>query len=155
MIGILYVLCFLVAILPFIMRLFFTSLSGGGEEVAVIAQTWLYPLDMGAIGMLVGAIHILFLKQGRHTVPWSEYKHVATDSFVAFMFGGGFLLMAIAPIDQTLGEYVRFLAPYFIGGAPAQFGVWIVLSILAIPAYIALELGLRRMERSYEYIEQS
>ena len=151
MTGILYLQCFLVAILPFIMRLFFTSFSGGGEEVSVMAQTWLYPLDMGAISMLVGALHILFLRQGRNTVPWEEYKHIATDGFVAFFTAGGFLLSAIAPANQTLGEYISLFAPYFFGGAPAKFGVWIVLIIIAIPFYIALELGLRRMERSYEY----
>ena len=154
MTGILYMLCFLVAIMPFIMRLFFTSLSGGDETVAHIAQTWLYPLDMGAISILVGAIHVLFLKQGRNTVPWPEYKHTATDGFSAFVFGSGFLLMAMAPTDQTLGEYILFFDQFFLGGAPAQFGVWIVLIILAIPAYIIMELGLRRMERSYEYYNQ-
>lgn len=152
--GILYMLCFLVAILPFIMRLFFSSLSGGGEEISVIAQTWLYPLDMGIISMLVCALHILFLKQGKGTVPWSEYKHMATDGFTAFVSGGGFLLSAIAPIDQTLGELVWFFAPYFFADAPAKLGVWLLLFIFAIPAYIVIEFGLRRVERSYEFTEQ-
>ena len=153
MTGILYLLCFLVAILPFIMRLFFTSLSGGGEEVSVMAQTWLYPLDMGTIGMLVCVLHILFLRQGRNTVPWEEYKHIATDGFGASVFGGGFLLSAIAPVDQTLGEFLWVLASTFLADIPAKFGVWIVLIVIAIPVYIVMELGLRRMERSYQYPE--
>ena len=153
MTGILYVMCFLVAIMPFIMRLFFNSLSGGGEEVAVMAQTWLYPLDMGAIGMLVCALHVLFVKQGKNTVPWEEYKHIATDGLVAFVMGAGFLLMAIAPADQTLGELLSFLAGTFLSNVPAKFGVWIVLIILSIPVYVVMELGLRRMERSYQYPE--
>jgi len=149
--GILYLSCFLVAILPFIMRLFFSSLSGGGEEVSVFAQTWLYPLDMGFLSILVGGLHILFLRQGRNTVPWDEYKHIATDGFGAFIFGGGFILSAIAPGNLTLGEYIELFAPYFFGAAPAKFGVWIVLIIIAIPIYVVMEIGLRRMQRSYEY----
>jgi hypothetical protein len=149
--GILYLECFLVAILPFIMRLFFTSMSGGGEEVAVMAQTWLYPLDMGFISVLVGAIHILFLKQGRNTVVWEEYKHIATDGFAAFVFGGGFLLSAIAPVDQTLADILWFIDLSFLPDIPAKFGVWILLIILSIPVYIIMEFALRRMERSYQY----
>ena len=100
--GILYVSCFLIAILPFIMRLFFTGFSGGTEEVALVAQEWLYPLDMGAISVLVASLHVLFLKQGRGRVPWSEYKHIATDGYAAFVFGAGFLLSAFASATQTM-----------------------------------------------------
>ncbi len=152
-IGILYILCFLVAILPFIMRLFFSGMFGGATEVGVIAQTWLYPLDMGIISTLVGGLHVLFLKQGRNTVPWSEYKHIATDGFSAFIFGTGFLLFAVAPIDQTLGDILWFYVPNAIADIPAKFGVWLLLIIIAIPIYIVIELGLRRMERSYDYPE--
>jgi hypothetical protein len=149
--GILYMLCFLVAILPFIMRLFFSGMFGGGEEVALMAQTWLYPLDIGLIGMLVFSLHLLFMKQGKNTVPWSEYKHMATDAFTAFVLGGGFLLMAVVPNDQTLRDLLWFLSPSVIPDIPAKFGVWIILIICAIPIYIVVEFGLRRMERSYEY----
>ena len=149
--GILYLVCFLVAILPFIMRLFFTSLSGGGEEVAVMAQTWLYPLDMGAISMLVCALHVLFIKQGKNTVPWEEYKHIAKDGLAAFIFGGGFLLMTTVTVDQTLGDIIWFLDLSFLPDIPAKFGVWIVLVVLAIPVYIVIEYALRKMERSYQY----
>jgi hypothetical protein len=152
--GILYMMCFLVAILPFIMRLFFSGMFGGEEEIALVAQAWLYPLDMGAISILVGSLHMLFLRQGRNTVPWSDYKHIAKDGYSAFVFGGGFLLMAIVSVDQTLGDLVSFLAPYSIGDIPAKIGVWILLIICAVPVYILAELGLRRMERSYEYTEQ-
>jgi len=152
--GILYMLCFLVAILPFIMRLFFSSMFGGGEEIALFAQTWLYPLDMGIISMLVCTLHILFMKQGRNTVPWSEYTHMAKDGFSAFIIGGGFLLTAITPIDQTLGDLLWFLAPYVIADIPAKIGVWFILIILAIPVYIVIEFGLRRVQRSYEFTEQ-
>lgn len=151
MTGILYIICFLVAILPFIMRLFFTGMYGGTEEVAVLAQIWLYPLDMGAISVLVGGLHILFLMQGRGAVPWSEYKHIATDGYSAFVFGGGWLLTAVAPADMTMGEFLTFPFPEFLAGAPAKFGVLVVLIFLAAIVYGVLELGLRRMERSYEY----
>jgi hypothetical protein len=150
-VGILYILCFLVAILPFIMRLFFSSMFGGGEEVALMAQTWLYPLDMGFISMLVCILHLLFLKQGRNTVPWPEYKHIAKDGFAAVVIGGGFLLTAIVSVDLTLGDLLPFLAPYAFAGIPAKIGVWFILIIVAIPVYIVIALGLRRMERSYEY----
>jgi hypothetical protein len=153
-VGILYMMCFLVAILPFIMRLFFSGMFGGEEEIALVAQGWLYPLDMGAISILVGSLHVLFLRQGRNTVPWSDYKHIATDGYTAFVFGVGFLLMAIVSVEQTLGDLVWFLASYSIGGIPAKIGVWILVIICAIPVYIPVKLAVRRMKRSYEYIEQ-
>jgi hypothetical protein len=151
MAGILYIVCFLVAILPFIMRLFFSSMYGGATEVSVIAQTWLYPLDMGIISILVCGLHVLFLRQGQNTVPWSEYKHIATDGFSALIFGTGFLLSAIAPIDQTLGDMLWFSLPDPFTDIPAKFGVWFILIIIAIPVYIVIEMYLRRLERSYEY----
>jgi hypothetical protein len=128
---------------------------GGATEVSVIAQTWLYPLDMGIISILVCGLHVLFLKQGRNTVPWPEYKHIATDGFSALIFGTGFLLSAVAPIDQTLGELLWFFVPDPFAGLPAKFGVWFILIIIAIPVYIIFELYLRRMERSYEYTVES
>ena len=152
--GILYILCFLVAILPFIMRLFFTNLYGGSEEIALVAQLWLYPLDMGTMSILVGVLHILFLGQGRNTVPWDEYKHIATDGYAAFVFGLGFLLTAFAPADQTLGEYLFFSVPSPFADIPAKFGVWFVLILVAAVAYLPVALALRRMERSYKYEEE-
>jgi hypothetical protein len=149
--GILYLSCFLVAILPFIMRLFFTSLSGGTEEVALIAQTWLYPLDMGAISILVASLHVLFLRQGRGTVPWSEYKHIATDGYAAFVFGAGFLLSAFAPATLALADLLFFSIPSPFAEIPAKLGVWFILVFLAAIVYVPLELALRRMERTYEY----
>jgi uncharacterized membrane protein len=149
--GILYSLCFLVAILPFIMRLFFTGLYGGTEEVALTAQLWLYPLDMGTISILVGVVHMLFLRQGRNTVPWDEYKHIATDGYAAFIFGLGFLFTALAPADQTLGDYLFFSIPSPFADMPAKIGVWFILILIAVIVYVPVELTLRRTERSYEY----
>jgi len=151
--GILYILCFLVAILPFIMRLFFTSLSGGTEEVAIVAQQWLYPLDMGTISILVASLHMLFLKQGRGKVPWDEYKHMVTDGYAAFVFAGGFLLSAIAPATLTLADLLFFPIPSPFAELNAKFGVWFILVFIAAIVYVPVELALRRMERTYEYRE--
>jgi uncharacterized membrane protein len=151
--GILYLLCFLVAILPFIMRLFFSGMYGGTPEVSVVAQTWLYPLDMGAISLLVCSLHLLFLKQGRGSVPWEEYRHIAVDGFSAVVFGAGFFLTAVAPLDKTLGDLLMFSIPSPFADIPAKIGIWFPLMIVAIPIWAVVHLSLRKMERSYHYGE--
>ncbi|NHJ14235.1 MAG: hypothetical protein EAX95_11200 [Candidatus Thorarchaeota archaeon] len=155
MAGILYILCFLVAILPFIMRLFFSGFFGEAGEVSVLAQTWLYPLDMGSISMLVGSLHVLFLNQGRGRVLWEEYKHIATDGYAAFVIGGGFLLSAAMPNNLTLAEILFFSIPSPLADIPAKIGVWFIVVLLAVIVYIPVGLGLSRMERSYSYTEQA
>ena len=149
--GILYLLCFLVAILPFIMRLFFTGMYGGTPEVSLIAQTWLYPLDMGAISLLVFGLHMLFLKQGRGSVPWEEYRHIAKDGFAASIFGVGFLLTAVAPLEQTFADLLMFSIPPPLADVPAKIGIWFLLIVAAIPVWVVIHLSLKRLERSYHY----
>ena len=73
--GILFALCFLVAILPFIMRLFFINMYGGTPEVAAFALVTLYPLDMGAMSLLVGLLHLLFLQEGACDEPHFLFLH--------------------------------------------------------------------------------
>ncbi|NHI83145.1 MAG: hypothetical protein EAX81_02405 [Candidatus Thorarchaeota archaeon] len=153
--GILYILCLLVAILPFIMRLFFSGFIGESGEVSFLAQTWLYPLDMGSIGMLVGSLHVLFLNQGRGRVPWEEYKHVVTDGYTAFVLGGGFLLSAAIPNNLTLADILFFSIPSPFADITAKIGVWFIVVLLAVIVYIPIELGLRGIEKSYTYTGQA
>ena len=132
--------------MPFIMRLYVSGMFGGPEEVVILAQTMLYPLDMGAIGMLVGSMHVLFLKQARTRTPWEDYKHIASDSVTAFILGFGFLIMAFIPTDMTLAQLVPIGFPATIGNIPAQFGIWLIVAIVGTLAYVVVELALRRMQ---------
>ncbi len=149
----LWVLCFLVAILPFIMRLFFSGTFGGAEEVATFASLLLYPLDMGAIALLVGLLHVLFLKQGRSGTPWSDYKHIASDSIFAFILGVGFLFSAFLPVTMTFGELLPLGLPVTIALIPARFGIWIIIFLAAIPVYLIMEIIFRRMTPIKEDID--
>jgi uncharacterized membrane protein len=142
---ILFALCFLVAILPFIMRLFFTNMYGGLPEVATFALVTLYPLDIGAIGLLVGLLHLLFIKQARARTPWPDYKHIASDSVFALALGSGFLLSAAIPPTMTFGELLPIGIPVPLATLPARFGIWIPLTIVCVVLFIAVEVALRRM----------
>lgn len=144
--GILLPLCFLVAILPFIMRLFFTNMYGGTPEVATFALVTLYPLDMGVIGLLVGFLHLLFLKQARARTPWADNKHIASDTVGVLALGSGFLISAAIPTTMTFGELLPIVLPPTLAAFPARFGIWIPIIIICIVIYIAVEVALRRMQ---------
>jgi hypothetical protein len=144
--GILFPLCFLVAILPFIMRLFFTNMYGGTPDIATLALVTLYPLDMGAIGLFVGLLHLLFLKQARARTPWADYKHIASDSVGVLALGSGFLISAAIPATMTFGELFPIGLPAQLATLPARFGIWIPIIIICIVIYITVEIALRRMQ---------
>jgi uncharacterized membrane protein len=144
--GILFLLCFLVAILPFIMRLFFTNMYGGTPEVAAFALVTLYPLDIGAIGLFVGVLHLLFLKQARARTPWADYKHITSDSVAALALGAGFLIFAAIPPTMTFGELLPIGLPPSLVALPARFGIWIPIGIICVIVFIAVEVMLRRMQ---------
>ena len=146
--GTLFVLCFLVAILPFIMRLFFTNMYGGTPEVAEFALVTLYPLDIGAIGLLVGFLHLLFIKQARARTPWADYKHIASDSVAAEAVGVGFLITALIPPTMVFGELLPIGLPPLLASLPARFGIWIPIVIISIIIFVAVEVTLRRMQSS-------
>ncbi|MFW9986049.1 MAG: hypothetical protein ACFFDJ_05770 [Candidatus Odinarchaeota archaeon] len=146
--GILFGLCFLVAILPFIMRLFFTNMYGGTPEVATLALVTLYPLVMGAIGLLVGLLHLLFLKQARVRTPWDDYKHIASDSVAALALGSGFLITALIPPTMIFGELLPIGLPPPLATLPARFGIWIPIAIICVILFIVVEVALRRMQPS-------
>ena len=146
LLGILFALCFLVALLPFIMRLFFIHMYGGTPEVAAFALVTLYPLDMGAIGLFVGVLHILFLKQARARTPWADYKHIASDSVAALALGSGFLISAAIPPTMTFAELLPIGLPPPLDSLPARFGVWIPLAIICIIVFIGVEVALRRIQ---------
>jgi uncharacterized membrane protein len=148
LIGILFALCFLVALLPFIMRLFFTHMYGGTPEVAAFALVTLYPLDMGALSLLVGVLHLLFLKQARARTPWADYKHIASDSVAALALGAGFLVTAVIPPIMTFGELFPIGLPPPLDTFPARFGIWIPIVIISIIIFVAVEVTLRRMRPS-------
>ena len=146
--GILFALCFLVAILPFIMRLFFTNMYGGTPAVAAFALVTLYPLDIGAIGLLVGLLHLLFLQQARVRTPWADYKHIASDSVAALALGSGFLISSVIPPAMTFGELIPIGIPPLLATLPARFGIWIPIGIICIIIFIAVKVVLRRMHPS-------
>ena len=146
LLGILFALCFLVALLPFIMRLFFIHMYGGTPEVAAFALVTLYPLDIGVIGLLVGVLHLLFLKQARARTPWADYKHIASDSVAALTLGSGFLVFAAIPPTMTFGELLPIGLPTALATLPARFGIWIPLGIICLIIFITVEMALRRMQ---------
>jgi uncharacterized membrane protein len=145
-IGILFVLSFLVALLPFIMRLFFTQLYGGTPEVATLAILTLYPLDMGGIAVLVALLHLLFVKQARARTPWPDYKHIASDSVAALTLAAGFFVTALIPAPMVLGDLLPIGLPLPLAGIPARLGIWIPIIAIGVVASIAVTLLLRRMQ---------
>jgi uncharacterized membrane protein len=144
--AILFALCFLVALLPFIMRLFFTQLYGGTPEVATMALLTLYPLDMGGTALLVGLLHLLFVKQARARTPWPDYKHIATDSVAALTLAAGFFVTALIPAPMVLGDLLPFALPLPLASIPARLGIWIPIIVIGVLATIAVKLLLRRVQ---------
>jgi uncharacterized membrane protein len=143
---ILWILSFCVAILPFIVRLFFASMFGGAEEIAYLAQTVLYPLDMAAISIFTGIIHVVFLSQARSRTPWDDYEHIANDTLAAFVLGFGFILWLFIPLSMTMTELLPIDIPDPFGVMPARLGIWILIGIAATPLYIIVKATLKKMK---------
>ena len=119
---------------------------GGAEEIAHLAQTVLYPLDMAAISILTGSIHVAFLSQARNRIPWADYEHVANDALAAFVVGFGFILWLFIPISMTMNELLPIEIPDPFGIMPARLGIWILIAIEATPFFVVMKYTLKRLQ---------